>query len=165
MCLRPLRFRSRHVLFAAVESENQRNSRSRVNPKVEQSIGDVLVMCFSGCSDIPSGDLITDKSDYCHKFSDYLAKRRSKCSQPSVCFGSLADLFPNTSLTSASGTNPAVHQAKIQSSILNVCSHREQPFKWQNQHDGEGRETARSGRSDRLGLKSQKGNELTRTAC
>jgi hypothetical protein len=30
--------------------------------------------------------------------------------------------------------------------ILNVCSHREQSFRRQNQHDGEGREAAKSGR-------------------
>jgi hypothetical protein len=33
--------------------------------------------------------------------------------------------------------------------ILNVCSHREQSFRWQNQHDGEGREAAKSGQQSR----------------
>jgi hypothetical protein len=32
--------------------------------------------------------------------------------------------------------------------ILNVCSHREQSFRRQNQHGGEGREAARSGQSE-----------------
>jgi len=31
--------------------------------------------------------------------------------------------------------------------ILNVCSHRKQSFRRQNQHDGEGRESATSGRA------------------
>jgi hypothetical protein len=31
--------------------------------------------------------------------------------------------------------------------ILNVCSHREQSFRRQNQHDGEGREAANGGHS------------------
>jgi hypothetical protein len=35
--------------------------------------------------------------------------------------------------------------------ILNVCSHREQSFRRQNQHDGEGREAARNGHSQVIG--------------
>ncbi len=34
-----------------------------------------------------------------------------------------------------------------ENTILNVCSHREQSFRRQNQHDGEGREAATSGHS------------------
>jgi hypothetical protein len=42
---------------------------------------------------------------------------------------------------------PVARCSISESAILNVCSHREQSFKRQNQHDGEGREAAKTSRS------------------